>query len=315
MEYRMLGNTGIRVSRLCFGTLVMGPVQAALPVGEGGALLAYAMQRGVNFCDTAQLYETYPYIKEAMRLSGNHELVISTKTYAYTRALARQAVDQALRELGRDYIDIFMLHEQESIHTLRGHAEALEYFYECKERGVIRAVGASMHTVAAVEGSIQRGLDVVFPLINVNGLGIADGSRADMEHAASAAHSAGIGVMGMKVFGGGNLHRTPERCLDYALGLPFLDSIAIGMQSRDEVDYNVAFFERAVPPPALRDRLAAKERHLHIDDWCEGCGACVRRCGQGALTLRDGKAVCDRSRCVLCGYCSTVCPQWCIKMV
>lgn len=315
MEIRPLGNSGLQVSRLCYGTLTLGPVQANLPVEEGGALLAYAISRGVNFCDTAQLYHTYPYIREGMRRSGKYDLVVASKTYAYNRELAQAAVEEARRELDRDYIDLFMLHEQESEHTLRGHKEALDYFYECKEKGIIRAVGISTHAVAAVKGATKFGLDAVFPMMNVDGLGLIDGTRADMEAAAQEARAAGLGVFAMKALGGGNLHRRAEECFRYILGLPYVDSVALGMQSVDEIDYALNFFDTGWVAEDLKARVATKERHLHIDDWCEGCGACVRRCGQGALSLKDGRAFCDHSRCVLCGYCSTVCPQWCIKVV
>ncbi|HHY52186.1 MAG TPA: aldo/keto reductase, partial [Clostridiales bacterium] len=165
MKYAWLGKTGIQVSRICFGTLTAGPLQANLPLEEGATLMAEAIERGINFFDTAQLYETYPYLRRAMEITGKKDIVISTKTYAYTRQLAQEALEQARRELNRDVIDIFMLHEQESIHTLRGHREALEYFFEQKQKGVIRAVGASMHRIAAVEGALQMGLDVIHPLL------------------------------------------------------------------------------------------------------------------------------------------------------
>ena len=62
MEYRLLGQTGMKVSRLCFGALTIGPLQAKLPLGEGVAVIRAALAAGVNFIDTAQLYGTYPYI-------------------------------------------------------------------------------------------------------------------------------------------------------------------------------------------------------------------------------------------------------------
>lgn len=315
MELVTLGNTGIIVSRICFGTLALGPLQANFSLSDGARVLAHAVNRGINFCDTAQLYGTYPYIREAMRQSGKTDLVIATKTYAHTRALASEAFEQARRELDRDYIDIFLLHEQESAHTLRGHAEALEFLLEQKQRGSIRAVGASMHHVAAVEGATERGLDVIHPLINKNGLGIADGGRGDMERAAQKARERGIGVYTMKALGGGNLFREAESCLRYAFGLGFADSVAIGMQSECEVDANIEILNNGAFSPEARKILEEKNRRLHIDSWCDGCGACAARCGQRALLVENGAASCDHARCVLCGYCSTVCPQWAIKIV
>jgi aryl-alcohol dehydrogenase-like predicted oxidoreductase len=67
MIYTELGRTGLSVSRLCFGALTVGPLQSNLPLNEGAAVIRYALEQGVNFIDTAKLYGTYPYIREALR--------------------------------------------------------------------------------------------------------------------------------------------------------------------------------------------------------------------------------------------------------
>lgn len=282
---------------------------------EGAQLLCQAIYRGVNFFDTAQLYGSYPYIRRAMELSGKRDIVISTKTYAHTRELAVTALEESCQELGRDYIDIFLLHEQESEHTLRGHREALDYLLEQKQRGVIRAVGLSTHMVAGVKAAIDAQLDVIHPLLNLAGLGIGDGTREDMQTAVWQAHTAGIGVFSMKALGGGNLFRRAEECLEYALSLPYVHSVAVGMQGKSEVDANIDFFEGKGFSPAARDDLQSKTRRLHIESWCEGCGACVARCGQGALSLDKQMAICEGSACLLCGYCGAVCPAMAIKII
>ena len=314
MEYRMLGKTGIFVSRMCFGALTIGPLQANLPLAEGAALVAQALEAGVNFFDTAQLYGTYPYLREGMRLA-NREAVISSKTYAWNRELAVEAVEQARRELNRDVVDIFMLHEQESALTMRGHREALEALWEYKQKGIIRAVGASMHHVAAVYGAIEMNLDVIHPLLNIAGLGIGDGTRQDMEAALAEAAQQGIGIFTMKPLGGGNLFRRAEECLDYILQFPYADSVAIGIQSGEELAANIEYWQSGTFSPAAQSHLAEKTRRLHIDSWCVGCGQCVVRCGQKALVVEDNRAVCRHERCLLCGYCATVCPEWAIKIV
>ena len=316
MEKRTLGNTGIPVSRLCFGTLTLGPLQRNLSPEAGGEIIAAAIARGVNFFDTAELYETYPHIREGLRRAGwPGNIVISSKTYAYTRALAVAAVEGARAALDRDVIDIFMLHEQESVHTLRGHREALDYLYECKAKGIVRAVGASMHHVAAVRGAIHFGLDVIHPLLNIDGLGIVDGTREDMEAAVSEAHAKGMGVFAMKALGGGNLIPRAEECLRYALGLDFSDAVAIGCQSVDEIDANIGFFETGRFTEPQKTALAQTRRTLHIDDWCIGCGACAAFCPQSALRIEKSRAVCDPAKCVLCGYCAAKCESWAIKVV
>ena len=81
-----------------------------------------------------------------------------------------------------------------------------------------------MHHVAAVRGAMSVGLDVIHPIINLEGVGIADGTREDMEKALTDAASWGIGIYTMKALGGGNLFRRAEECLKYAFSLPFAAS-------------------------------------------------------------------------------------------
>lgn len=300
---------------MCFGTLTMGPLQARLPLEEGAGIIARAIGLGVNFFDTAQLYGTYDYLKKGMVLANNREIVISSKTYAWDKKGAVEAVEQARKELNRDYIDIFMLHEQESSHTLRGHREALDTLYDYKQRGILRAVGISTHHVEAVDAATNLGLDIIHPLINLHGLGIADGSREEMEQALIRAHDKGIGIFSMKSLGGGNLFKQAEECLRYALELSFVDSVAIGVQSISELETDISFWENGCFSDSDIATLSKKIRRLHIDSWCEGCGTCVEKCTQKALVMSEKKAVCLHQKCVLCGYCSAACPMWAIKVV
>ena len=260
-----------------------------------------------------------------------------------------EAVEEARRALDRDVIDIFMLHEQESIDTLRGHMEALEYLFECRERGIVRAVGASMHHTAAVRGLMKlrdlgMPVDVCHPLYNMAGIGIADGDEADMAEVLTDAHAMGIGVFAMKALGGGHLCHRAEDALRFVLEKPFIDAAAVGMQSFEEVDANLRFLETGSFSEDDRARLAGKHRSLHVEEYCEGCGACVERCASGALRLEEVheetsdtpaydftsefladsgntasadvryRAVPDDAKCVRCGYCTKVCPVFALKV-
>lgn len=315
MEYRYLGKTGLRVSRLCFGSLTMGPLQAGFSPEEAGEILAFAFDKGINFVDMAQLYGVYPYVRRALKQTKRDDIVICSKTYAYEREAALEAVEEARRELGRDVIDIFMLHEQESELTLRGHRPALEALYDMKAKGIVKAVGISTHHVAAVRAATKLGLDVIHPLINVAGWGIVDGTRQEMEDAVTDAYAQGIGIYIMKAFGGGNLHKRSEECLNYVLSLPFSDSIAVGMQSKNEVEANFHFFETGAFTDEQKKRLSEKNRHIHVEDWCIGCGNCASHCPQGAITVTDGRMHADPQKCVLCSYCSAFCDMYAIKIL
>lgn len=108
LERRSLGKTGIEVSNLCFGSLTMTPFQANLPIEEGGGkLIKYAYDRGINFIDTAEIYDNYQYIRYALEGIEREDFVIATKCYAYTKNMAKESLELALKELGTDYIDIF----------------------------------------------------------------------------------------------------------------------------------------------------------------------------------------------------------------
>lgn len=313
MKYNRLGKTDIKVSNICFGGLTVGPLQKNLTKTEGGRLIHYAFEKGINFIDTAQLYKTYEHIKCGMEGFRRDDIIIASKSYAYDRKTALESVKEALDLLGTDYIDIFMLHEQESEHTLRGHYEALETYLALKEKGIIRAVGLSTHAVAGVKAAIKyKEIEVIHPILNVTGLGIIDGTRDDMLSAIQAFDG---GVYSMKPLGGGNLLNRVEDSFDYILGQKGIDSIAVGMQNKDEIDYNIKRFNEERISDDLREKLKKKPRQLHIADWCTKCFKCVERCQHQALQIGEDKPKVLRETCVLCGYCASVCPDFCIKVI
>ncbi len=301
----------MRVSRLCFGTLTISPLQRNFDIEKGAALLKSAYDMGVTFFDTAELYKSYKYLKRAF--SGSHDIIISTKSYSYDERTARQSLDKALKELGRDYIDIYMLHEQESEHTLRGHSEAIEYFLKMKQQGKIRAFGVSTHHVACVKAAAGHSeIDVIHPIYNKRGLGVVDGSAADMRQEIKAAYRKGKGIFAMKPLGGGHMCRDISDAFAYVADSEFIHSVAVGMQSLREIEDNCAYFS------GKRDivfNCEVKDKKLIISDWCTACGTCVKACKNGALKLKNNKIEIDQSRCVFCGYCGAACPNFAIKVI
>ncbi len=316
MENRILGDTGIKVSELCFGSLTIGPLQANLDITEGAEIISYAFSKGINFIDTAEIYNNYGHIKEALKAVNRKDIVIATKSYSYSNETAEKSLSKALKELGTDYIDIFLLHEQESIHTIRGHYEAIEYFIKAKEKGIIRAVGISTHRIEAVLAANQyREIEVIHPIINKIGIGIQDGNVEDMINALKISYNNGKGIYGMKPLGGGHLIKDVEGAVEFVRKVPYLHSFAMGMQSKDEVDANINLINTRYIPDDIKKRINKKERRLHVADWCIGCGSCVDTCKNDGIHLIDDKAVPDMEKCVLCGYCARKCPEFCIKVI
>ena len=316
-----LGTTGLEVSTLCFGTLTMGPLQKNLTPEAGADLLLHGFHQGINFLDTAQIYGTYPHIRHFLKKVPRDQVVLMTKSYAWSEETAREAVDEALKALDTTYLDVFLMHEQESEHTLRGHREALAYYEKMKAQGIIKAIGLSTHRVAAVTASLSLPeIDILFPIFNPQGLGIGDGTLNDMITALEAARKAGKAVVGMKPLGGGHLLNSYEETLRFSLDHPLLDAVAVGMQTTSEIDANCALALNQPLPAKAREDALHRKRRLHIGDECRGCGNCVALCRQNALSLvqdqlEEGQAVVDHSQCILCSYCVRDCPEFCIKII
>lgn len=315
MKRAKLGKTQIEVSRLCFGSLTMTPFQADLSIREGAYLIEYAYDKGINFLDTAEIYDNYKYIKEAFKAIKRDDYIIATKTYAYTKELAKESLEKAMKEMDTDYIDIFLLHEQESIHTINGHYEAIEYFIDAKKEGKIRSIGISTHRIDAAK-AIKKfdDIEIIHPIVNRKGLGISDGSIDEMLTVLKELNEHGKGIYSMKPLGGGHLIKDVENSFNFVRNIPFIDSIAIGMQSVDEIDANINLIEHGEIPEYLFDRIRTKNRRLIVADYCIGCGNCVERCKQKGIKLVKDQAK-PNGNCILCGYCATVCPEFCIKVI
>lgn len=315
MIYTTLGETNLEVSKICFGSLTISPRQANLSISKGAEVIKTALDLGINFIDTAELYDNYAYIKEGIK-GHKDEVIIATKSYAYNKDLMSKSLEKARREMDRDRIDIFLLHEQESHLTIKGHFEALEYLLNAKAKGIVGAVGISTHAIAAVEAAAEiKEIDVIHPMLNYQGLGIIDGNIDQMISAVQKAKEAGKGIYIMKAIGGGNLIGNVQEALGWAIDQKFIDSVAIGMKSPEEVRINVSWMLGENPNPRDLEMVSKEPRKLLINEWCIGCGKCVEVCSQNALTIVDGKAIVNQESCVLCGYCSAACKDFYIKIV
>ena len=143
MKRASLGGTGIEVTELCFGTLTLGHLQADLSPEDGARAIRRALERGVNFIDTAKGYRTYAHTR--LGIEGFADVVLASKSTAPGAEDMRTDVETCLRETGREIIDIFHLHLIKSFDDLRSREGALDALVRCREAGMIRAVGLSAH--------------------------------------------------------------------------------------------------------------------------------------------------------------------------
>lgn len=317
MKKNLLGNTGINVSEVGFGVLTVGKTQLKLSVDEGASVLRYALERGINFLDTAEYYETYPYIRKALK-GTSFEPVIASKSLGLSYRSMANAIEEARIALDRDFIDIFLLHEVRSNPDWDLRSGAWECLQAAKSKDLVRAIGVSTHHVDVVEKVREiKEMDVVFPLINFRGLGIRKGpgfgTREEMEASIKKAADAGKGVFVMKVFGGGNLTGHYLEAVQYARNLKGVSSMMIGFGYHHEIDRIAEVMNGTIDPDYQPD-ISMKKVRINQGD-CEGCGACIERCSNNAIYKNNlGLAEVNHGLCLTCGYCAPICPVRAIIM-
>lgn len=318
MKKNILGKTGLEVTPVGFGVLTVGNTQLNLSIEEGAEVLKYALEKGINFLDTAQYYETYPYIRHALK-GTNYDPIIASKCLNHDYHQMKFAIEEARKELDRDIIDIFLMHEVRNDPDFENRAGAWEYLQEAKAKGLVKAIGVSTHHVDVAERvASMKEMDVLFPLINFKSLGIRKGSESgtkeDMAAAIKKASLANIGVFAMKVFGGGNLTGHYLEALNYVRNLEGISSMMIGFGYKEEIDRIVEYAEGTIDPTYVPD-ISKKKIKIDPGD-CEGCGACIKRCPNNAIFRNsNGIAEINHSICLTCGYCAPKCPVRAIIML
>ena len=160
MEYVRLGNTGLKVSRICLGTMTYGtPAWRPWILDEAASrpFFVRAFEHGINFFDTADMYSrgvSEEVVGRALHeLAGRDQVVIATKAFyplrdgPNQRGLSRKhlfnAIDDSLRRLGTDYVDLYQIHRFDDDTPIE---ETLEALHDIVKAGKARYIGASsMH--------------------------------------------------------------------------------------------------------------------------------------------------------------------------
>ncbi|MDR0852664.1 MAG: aldo/keto reductase [Clostridiales Family XIII bacterium] len=311
MEKVELGKTGIFVTPVGMGVLTIGRTQLDLPLATGAAIVRHALKQGINFLDTAELYETYPYIRAALD-GTDMKPVIASKSQAKTYDKMKKSIEDMRLALDLDVIDIFLMHEVREAPDFESREGAWACLNEYKAKKIIKAIGLSTHytDVAEMNAALPES-DLLFALINKESLGIRTGKGFGTKEAMVAAiqrnADRGKGVFAMKAFGGGNLIGSYLECLDYVNGIPGINSIMVGISSNEDIDRLVEYAEGRLPRGYMPD---LKEKKIRIDQWdCEGCGACREICPNKAIFRQsNGIMNVNHAQCLTCGYCAPVCP-------
>ena len=157
MDYVRLGSTGLKVSRVCLGCMTYGSSKWRAWVLDEEAsrpLLRRALELGVNFFDTADMYSdgvSEEVTGRALKdFAKRHEVVLATKVFFPTgpgpndRGLSRKhifdAIDASLKRLGTDYVDLYQIHRYDPETPI---GETLEALHDVVQTGKARYIGAS----------------------------------------------------------------------------------------------------------------------------------------------------------------------------
>ncbi|AUX42886.1 aldo/keto reductase [Sorangium cellulosum] len=261
---RTLGRTGALVEAVSLGgegiLRTTGRPREAVPV------ILEALRLGVRYCDTAPAYQqSQDYYGEAFRAAGpkaREQVFLASKTHARDRDGALRLLDDSLRRLGTDHLDLWQLHdlrERDELDAVFGKGGAIEAVEQARADGRVRHVGITGHhdPEILVEAMRRYPVDTVLCAINP-----ADPARLPfLTTVVQEARQRGVGVIGMKIMAAGRLLQdraaTPAELIRYAAS--HADTVIIGCSSIAEVRENLGARSLPFPmPPAERAALEAR---------------------------------------------------------
>jgi len=315
LKISKMSKSGLEVTELCYGTLTLGVLQANLPTEDGAKAIRKALELGVNFIDTAQRYDSYRHVGEALK-GWKGDVIVASKSFEKTYDGMKNTVIEALQMMNIERIGIFHLHLITSKQDLQSREGALKCLVDLRRDGVIGAIGVSAHSAEGVMAVVDcDDIDVVFPIVNMKGFGIVSGTLDDMLNAVKVAKSKGKDLYAMKPLGGGHFIRQIPEAISFIRSLGIFDSISVGMKTPDEVEMNVSIFEKGYVPEEIARKIKITKKRLIVYDSCKRCGNCEETCDQGAIKVGEKKAVVDHEKCILCGYCASQCPVFALRVI
>jgi predicted aldo/keto reductase-like oxidoreductase len=243
-----LGKTGLKLSRLGFGTgSNSGQVQHDLGQEQFNSLIRYAYDQGITYFDCAQSYQTFPWLGGAIKGLPREKLFIQSKIGGQPEDILA-AIDRHRKVFNTDYIDSMLIHCMVRNNWTDPWKRIMDGFDAAKEKKWIKAKGVSCHSLPALRGAGQSDWTEVH-LVRVNPQGaFMDSEKEDINMATSpvapvleelkSMRAKGRGVIGMKMVGNGTFVEAADRekAIRFAMSRPELDAVVIGFKSRAEID-------------------------------------------------------------------------------
>ena len=317
MEYRVLGKTGLKISRMGFGGIPIQRIDA-----EGTKVLMYQLKAaGVNFIDTARGYTvSEEYLGYALE-GSRKDFVIATKSMARTKDAMAADIEVSLRNLRTDYIDLYQVHNAtpEQLQQVVSPGGALEALQEAKKAGKIGHIGLTSHSL----DTFKMALDMdwvetfMFPYNIV---------ETQAEKLIAEAAKRNIGFIDMKPLAGGAIENA-TLALRYICANDNVTVVIPGMADPKELDQNIAAVSDTSPITSDEKAAFLEIRNQLGTNFCRRCNYC-QPCAAGinisGAFLFDGYlqryglgdwaksryAAMDKhaSDCIGCGACESRCP-------
>ena len=284
MDKVKLGRTGITVNKNGFGAL---PIQRT-EKKEAVYILQKAFYNGIYYFDTARAYSDSEEKLGAAFKYTRERIIISTKTAASDAEGFRKDLEESLRQLRTDYIDIYQFHNPSFCPRPGDGTGLYEAALSAKEQGKIRHIGITNHRLSVAKEAIESGLyeTLQFPFSYLS-------SDEDLALVAKCKNT-GMGFIAMKGLAGG-LITDSAAAYAYMAQANFSHVAPIwGIQRENELDEFLSYQDC---PPSIDERIMTqieKDRRQLSGDFCRGCGYCmpcpagieINNCARMSLMLR-----------------------------
>jgi predicted aldo/keto reductase-like oxidoreductase len=317
VEYRVLGKTGLEISRLGFGGIPIQKIDA-----EGTkVLVGELVDKGVNFIDTARGYTvSEEYLGYALE-GVIDKFVLATKSMARTKEAMASDIDVSLRNLRTNYIDLYQIHNPSAadLDTVMADGGALEALFEARAAGKIGHIGITLHSVELFRRAIE--LDwvetVMFPYNLVETQG---------EELIAECERRNIGFICMKPLAGGAIEDA-RLAMRFILNNPAVTVVIPGMAEISEIRENasVSSDTSALSEEEIEniEKIRA-ELGTNFCRRCNYCAPCTAGINISAVFLFEGyysrydlkdwaaarysSLAKTASDCIGCGACESRCP-------
>jgi 1-deoxyxylulose-5-phosphate synthase len=257
-----LGNTGLKVSRLGIGLGTSnGQMQAAGGQEKFNGFIKHAFDQGITMYDTAGNYVTFDMVGPAIKGLPREKIFLQSKIEQPNNVL--DTIDRQRKALNTDYVDSMLVHLQYRENWVETWKRAFDDFVAAQEKKWIKTRGVSCHSLPAIRAALATDWTQAY-LVRVNPQGIRIDSEQQIQDTNGRNDIAPVlpelkkmkekkrGVIGMKIFGGGQFRTEAdrERSMKFAMSMPEIDSVIIGFSSIDEMDQGIKLMNRVLAEPA-----------------------------------------------------------------